>query len=87
MPDRYGSWTTLRTRFRRWAKDGTFDGEWPTGFGLARRHATNMLLAGVGIGLLMALYGTVWTCGAAAHPERRRELTCPPHVLRNSVHR
>ncbi|WP_406514949.1 transposase [Streptomyces sp. NBC_00873] len=46
VPDRYGSWATLHTRFRRWAKDGTFDGEWPTGFGLARRHATNMLLAG-----------------------------------------
>ncbi len=24
VPERYGSWTTLHTRFRRWAKDGTF---------------------------------------------------------------
>ncbi|MFK0258600.1 transposase [Streptomyces sp. NPDC090445] len=25
VPDRYGLWTTLHTRFRRWAADGTFD--------------------------------------------------------------
>jgi transposase len=25
VPERYGSWATLHTRFRRWAKDGTFD--------------------------------------------------------------
>ncbi len=25
MPERYGSWATRHTRFRRWAKDGTFD--------------------------------------------------------------
>jgi transposase len=25
MPERYGSWATLHTRFRRWAKDGTFE--------------------------------------------------------------
>jgi transposase len=24
VPERYGSWTILHTRFRRWAKDGTF---------------------------------------------------------------
>jgi transposase len=24
VPDRYGSWQTLYTRFRRWALDGTF---------------------------------------------------------------
>ncbi|MDX3372396.1 IS5 family transposase [Streptomyces sp. ME02-6987-2C] len=24
VPDRYGPWATLHTRFRRWAKDGTF---------------------------------------------------------------
>ena len=24
MPERYGSWQTLYTRFRRWALDGTF---------------------------------------------------------------
>lgn len=24
VPERYGSWATLHTRFRRWAKDGTF---------------------------------------------------------------
>ncbi|PAK26381.1 hypothetical protein CJD44_10505 [Streptomyces sp. alain-838] len=24
MPERYGPWTTLHTRFRRWATDGTF---------------------------------------------------------------
>ncbi|MFE3627206.1 IS5 family transposase [Streptomyces goshikiensis] len=25
VPDRYGSWTSLHTRFRRWAADGTFE--------------------------------------------------------------
>ncbi|RPK43448.1 Transposase DDE domain protein [Streptomyces sp. ADI92-24] len=25
VPDRYGSWATLHTRFRRWAADGTFE--------------------------------------------------------------
>ncbi|GAA2433554.1 hypothetical protein GCM10010421_23210 [Streptomyces glaucus] len=25
MPERYGSWATLHTRFRRWARDGTFE--------------------------------------------------------------
>ncbi|WP_203183585.1 transposase [Streptomyces pratensis] len=25
VPDRYGPWATLHTRFRRWAADGTFD--------------------------------------------------------------
>ncbi|QLJ02773.1 transposase [Streptomyces sp. NEAU-sy36] len=25
VPERYGPWATLRTRFRRWAADGTFD--------------------------------------------------------------
>ncbi|MGO4752611.1 transposase [Streptomyces sp. 2MCAF27] len=25
MPERYGPWATLHTRFRRWAKDGTFE--------------------------------------------------------------
>ncbi|MFD6360755.1 IS5 family transposase [Streptomyces roseolus] len=25
MPERYGPWATLHTRFRRWAMDGTFD--------------------------------------------------------------
>jgi transposase len=25
VPERYGSWATLHTRFRRWAGDGTFD--------------------------------------------------------------
>lgn len=25
VPERYGSWATLHTRFRRWAADGTFD--------------------------------------------------------------
>lgn len=25
VPERYGSWQTLHTRFRRWALDGTFD--------------------------------------------------------------
>ncbi|MFI6210332.1 IS5 family transposase [Streptomyces sp. NPDC051041] len=25
VPERYGSWATLHTRFRRWAKDGTFE--------------------------------------------------------------
>ncbi|MFD4318998.1 IS5 family transposase [Streptomyces sp. NPDC058548] len=25
VPDRYGSWASLHTRFRRWAADGTFD--------------------------------------------------------------
>ncbi|MFC4464570.1 transposase [Streptomyces xiangluensis] len=24
VPERYGSWATLHTRFRRWAKNGTF---------------------------------------------------------------
>ncbi|GAA4077026.1 hypothetical protein GCM10022214_38310 [Actinomadura miaoliensis] len=24
VPDRYGSWRSLHTRFRRWAADGTF---------------------------------------------------------------
>ncbi|MFJ9411470.1 transposase [Streptomyces sp. NPDC101393] len=24
VPERYGSWATLHTRFRRWAMDGTF---------------------------------------------------------------
>jgi transposase len=24
VPERYGSWGSLHTRFRRWAKDGTF---------------------------------------------------------------
>ncbi len=24
-PERYGPWTTLHTRFRRWAANGTFD--------------------------------------------------------------
>lgn len=24
VPERYGSWATLHTRLRRWAKDGTF---------------------------------------------------------------
>ncbi|MEU1630490.1 transposase [Streptomyces sp. NPDC020096] len=24
IPERYGPWATLHTRFRRWAKDGTF---------------------------------------------------------------
>lgn len=24
VPERYGSWRSLHTRFRRWAKDGTF---------------------------------------------------------------
>ncbi|CAM5599176.1 hypothetical protein GCM10010329_49870 [Streptomyces spiroverticillatus] len=38
------------------------NGEWPTGFGLAWYHATNMLLAGVGTGfLLITLYGVGWT--------------------------
>ncbi|MFC7908669.1 transposase [Streptomyces nigra] len=25
VPERYGSWAMLHTRFRRWAKDGTFE--------------------------------------------------------------
>ncbi len=25
VPERYGSWASLHTRFRRWAADGTFD--------------------------------------------------------------
>lgn len=25
VPERYGSWATLHTRFRRWANDGTFE--------------------------------------------------------------
>ncbi|MFJ8310987.1 MULTISPECIES: transposase [unclassified Streptomyces] len=25
VPERYGSWATLHTRFQRWAKDGTFE--------------------------------------------------------------
>ncbi|MEV5856742.1 transposase [Streptomyces anulatus] len=25
VPERYGPWATLHTRFRRWATDGTFD--------------------------------------------------------------
>ncbi|MGW3391379.1 transposase [Streptomyces cinereoruber] len=25
VPERYGLWVTLHTRFRRWAMDGTFD--------------------------------------------------------------
>ena len=25
VPERYGSWATLHTRLRRWAKDGTFE--------------------------------------------------------------
>ncbi|GAB2766134.1 transposase [Streptomyces bullii] len=25
VPERYGCWATLHTRFRRWAKDGTFE--------------------------------------------------------------
>nr|WP_229915881.1 MULTISPECIES: IS5 family transposase [Streptomyces] len=25
VPERFGSWATLHTRFRRWAKDGTFE--------------------------------------------------------------
>ncbi|WP_146214467.1 transposase [Streptomyces sp. ICBB 8177] len=25
VPERYGSWHTLHTRFRRWALDGTFE--------------------------------------------------------------
>ncbi|MBB5107880.1 transposase, partial [Streptomyces spectabilis] len=25
VPERYGAWATLHTRFRRWAKDGTFE--------------------------------------------------------------
>jgi transposase len=25
VPERYGPWTSLHTRFRRWAADGTFD--------------------------------------------------------------
>ena len=25
VPERYGPWATLHTRFRRWAMDGTFD--------------------------------------------------------------
>lgn len=25
MPERYGPWATLHTRFRRWAADGAFD--------------------------------------------------------------
>jgi transposase len=25
VPERYGSWATLHTRFRRWAKDSTFE--------------------------------------------------------------
>ncbi|MGY1502825.1 transposase [Streptomyces sp. QTS52] len=25
VPDRYGSWASLHTRFRRWAADGTFE--------------------------------------------------------------
>lgn len=25
VPEQYGSWATLHTRFRRWAKDGTFE--------------------------------------------------------------
>lgn len=25
VPERYGSWRSLHTRFRRWAKDGTFE--------------------------------------------------------------
>ncbi|GGW85854.1 hypothetical protein GCM10010320_79510 [Streptomyces caelestis] len=25
MPERYGSWASLHTRFRRWAADGTFE--------------------------------------------------------------
>ncbi|MFC8015218.1 transposase [Streptomyces cinereoruber] len=25
VPERYGPWATLHTRFRRWAADGTFD--------------------------------------------------------------
>lgn len=27
VPERYGSWATLHTRFRRWAKDGTLPGQ------------------------------------------------------------
>jgi transposase len=25
VPERYGPWTTLHTRFRRWVADGTFE--------------------------------------------------------------
>ncbi|WP_093872676.1 transposase [Streptomyces sp. TLI_105] len=25
VPERYGPWATLHTRFRRWAMDGTLD--------------------------------------------------------------
>ncbi|MFA0843932.1 MULTISPECIES: transposase [Streptomyces] len=25
VPERYGSWATLHTRFRRWVKGGTFE--------------------------------------------------------------
>ncbi|XES01389.1 transposase [Streptomyces sp. S1D4-11] len=25
VPERYGPWATLHTRFHRWAKDGTFE--------------------------------------------------------------
>jgi transposase len=25
VPERYGPWATLHTRFRRWARDGTFE--------------------------------------------------------------
>ncbi|MEV7373988.1 transposase [Streptomyces sp. NPDC090301] len=25
MPERFGSWATLHARFRRWAKNGTFE--------------------------------------------------------------
>ncbi|MEV0116897.1 transposase [Streptomyces sp. NPDC050844] len=25
VPERYGSWASLHTRFRRWAADGTFE--------------------------------------------------------------
>ncbi|MBV1850492.1 transposase [Catellatospora sp. NEAU-YM18] len=35
VPERYGSWQTLYTRFRRWALDGTFAAK-GTGVGASR---------------------------------------------------
>ncbi|MGD6754181.1 IS5 family transposase [Streptomyces sp. BH105] len=37
VPDRYGPWASLHTRFRRWARDGTADAEDRAGPGRCRR--------------------------------------------------
>jgi transposase len=53
VPDRYGSWATLHTRFRRWAKDGTFEGTLRAAQAeddAAGDKAVNRILAGTAIG-------------------------------------